>query len=537
MLKIVTTEQMRIIEAAADAAGHSYAAMMENAGRATAHRIMAILAAYPQARVTILVGKGNNGGDGLVAARILAQESALTVRCYLLTSRDDDPLLLAARDAGAAIANAEDDQGQRVLRQMVESAHLLVDALFGIGIRLPLRGEASKILQTARQIIQQARANPYIEDDHIIHPALPDENKHLTVPYVLAVDCPSGLDCNTGEIDDHAIPANETITFIAAKPGLLTFPGAAAVGHLTAATIGVPADLEELQSEKAVLVDAEFVRARLPARPVNSHKGTYGKTLIIGGSANYRGAVGLSASAAYRVGAGLVTVGTSSAVIQTLAGHLLEATWLPLDESPPTLEGYDSLLVGPGWGQSAAARDLLQHVLNHDPDTLPPLVIDADGLNILAKYENWWQMLPPNTIITPHPGEMARLVNASTVDVQANRWTLAAETAAQWNLTVMLKGAHTLIATPNGQLAALPFKTDALAKAGTGDVLAGVLAGLLAQGLAPYDAAVVGGYIHGLAGVLAAQKIGTTRSVLASDVVDSLSAVFNRIDKLLLIEA
>lgn len=542
MLKIVTVEHMRQIEAAADASGLAYATMMEQAGRATAQRALAMLAGLDNGHVTILVGKGNNGGDGLVAARVIAQESSLLVRCYLLAKRDDDPLLAAARDAGAAIANAEDDQGDHVLRQMIASAHLIIDALFGIGLRLPLRGDSVKHLQTVRNIIDQTRAQR--PTNQIIDPANPAiANYDRPHPWVLAVDCPSGLDCNTGEIDPHAIAADETITFIAVKPGLLTFPGASAVGQLTVATIGVPDTLAELKAQTTLLADADYAHQWLPARPVNSHKGTYGKALIIGGSSNYRGATGLSARAAYRVGAGLVTVSAPDSVVNSLAGQMLEATWLPHSEQAAAdqihiaLRQYDALLMGPGWGRARTARDLLKHILGEQSDALPPLVIDADGLNMLAEADDWWQTLPPNTLITPHPGEMARLTGLSTREVQANRWEIAAEKAAAWNVMLVFKGAHTLIASPQGQIAALPFKTDALAKAGTGDVLAGVLVGLLAQGLDPWDAGVVGSYLHGLAGVLAAARLGTTRSVLAGDVAEALPAAITRVEQRSLVEA
>ena len=541
MIKIVTVERMRQIEAAADASGLSYAGMMENAGRATATRAMTLMAGREDVRVTVLVGKGNNGGDGLVAARILAQESAMLVRCYLLEKRDGDPLLEAAREAGATIASAEDDQGYRVLRQMTSSAHLLLDALFGIGIKLPLRDRAAKLLQNVNNAIREART--LSPENQIIHPAYPapSEDKRQA-PFVLAVDCPSGLDCDSGEIDPNAIPADETITFIAAKPGLLTFPGAASTGQITVATIGIPASLDELKTESTALADAAMVRSLLPDRGANSHKGTYGKTLIVGGSPNYRGAIGLSAKAAYRAGAGLVTASVLDSVAASLAGHILETTWLTYANHASarqiqiSLQGYNALLLGPGWGRSQTSNDLFSRILNQH-DQLPPLVIDADGLNMLAEIPDWWELLPENTIITPHPGEMSRLTGASTTDVQANRWPLVAEKAAQWQVILVLKGAHTLVASPDGRITALPFKTDALAKAGTGDVLAGILAGLLSQGMQPYDAAVVGGYVHGLAGIIAAETLGSTRSVLASDVIDALPQAFKRIENVLPVEA
>ncbi len=541
MLKILTVEQTRQVEAAADKSGLTYATLMENAGQAMAQRIRQLLHGYHTAQVTILVGKGNNGGDGLVTARLLAAESSLEVHCYLLTKRDDDPLLQTAQTAGVAISNAADDPDFQNLRKQVRNAQVIVDALFGIGIRLPLRHNAVQILQVVHETLQTRRNA--VPAARLVHPTQPNYHiPDIEFPYVLAVDCPSGMDCDRGELDPNTLVANETITFIAAKPGLLTFPGASAVGQLTVASIGVPATLPELANESTILADAELVYDWLPARPLNSHKGTYGKTLIIGGSSAYRGAVALAAAAAYRVGNGLVTVNAPTPIINSLAGQIREATWLsgidqmPAAELQTVIQEFSAILLGPGWGQMLPAPEILNKILDGQPDSLPPMVIDADGLNLLAQQPDWWTLLPPNTIITPHPGEMARLTGLTTAAVQADRWRLAAEKALAWQIVLVLKGAHTLIAAPDSLVTALPFKTDALAKAGTGDVLAGVIVGLLAQGLAPYQAAVVGGYVHGLAGELAAHQQGTTRSVLASDVVNHLAQALMQIENQSFIE-
>jgi NAD(P)H-hydrate epimerase len=211
---------------------------------------------------------------------------------------------------------------------------------------------------------------------------------------------------------------------------------------------------------------------------------------------------------------------------------------------------YQALLLGPGWGREETTKSLLNtlfaqaaavskrsarrkigfaaganasETVNSVETSLPPLVIDADGLNLLSEIENWWTLLPARTILTPHPGEMARLTGIDKDEIEANRWEIVARKAAEWNVVLVLKGAHTLIGEPNGRIAALPFKTDALATAGTGDVLAGAITGLLAQGLSPFDAAVAGGYLHGLAGQQAAEWVGSTRSVIASDVLEGLT--------------
>lgn len=565
MITILDIAAIRETEAGADSAGYSYASMMDDAGRAAAECALSLLRGRSEPKVTILVGTGNNGGDGLVTGRYLMQlQPDAQVRFYLLTKRDDD-LFTQVQEAGGFIAFAEDDHDNRVLRNMVASADLVIDALFGIGARLPIKGEAAKILRGANQALNERASarRPQIALD----PTTGGQVERPPQTYVLAIDCPSGLDCDTGEIDKNALHADETITFIAAKPGLFAFPGAAAVGRLYVAPLNMPENIEPL-SGLHTLLDNEAVRNLLPQRPPDGHKGTYGKAMIVAGSINYTGAAGLAARAAYRSGAGLVTVGGPGPVISTLAAQMLETTWLLLPHDlgvigskaasviHEELATYDALLVGPGLGRESITRDMLRDLLGQknsaqkrpigfgmvSPDsdgqetvsdsasTLPSLVLDADGLNLLAELPDWSALLPPETILTPHPGEMARLCGMETADVQKNRLALATEKAAEWKVILVFKGAHTVVAAPDGRAALSPFKTDALSKAGTGDILAGLIVGLLAQGLKPFDAAQVAVYLHGLAGIIAAQHERSGRSVLAGDVADQIGAAFNAIE-------
>jgi NAD(P)H-hydrate epimerase len=422
-----------------------------------------------------------------------------------------------------------------------------------------------------RNVVQAVNdeQQPEHPEGTIITPDIP-ETVRFPRPYVLAVDCPSGLNCDTGELDKNTIHADETVTFIAAKPGLFEFPGAGAVGRLHVATIGVPSDLPELKNVNYALIDGAAVRPLLPERSSDANKGTFGKALIVAGSTNYMGAPGLAALAAYRVGVGLVTVGAPQPVVDVVSAHLFEPTWLLLPHDMGALAAsavqivqkematYNALLLGPGWGREQTTREFLTTLLHSDSETakphpqrsigflekiadtesrakesapkLPSLVIDADGLNLLSDLDEWWKLLPENTIITPHPGEMGRLAKLETRDVLAKRVEIARAKAAEWKVILVLKGAHSLIAAPDGRLSVLPFKTDALAKAGTGDVLAGMITGFLAQGVSPYDAAVAGGYVHGLAGTLAAQKSGTTRSLIASEVADTVAEALSLIE-------
>jgi hydroxyethylthiazole kinase-like uncharacterized protein yjeF len=295
------------------------------------------------------------------------------------------------------------------------------------------------------------------------------------------------------------------------------------------------------------------VAGRLPPRPLDAHKGTFGRALVVAGSANYTGAAYLAAGSALRAGAGLVTLGIAENLQAMIAPCLGEATYLLLPHElgalvpeaartlGPELERYTALLVGPGLGRDDKTRQFVAHLLgvnlteskarlgfvrdSVDRDKgaaeLPPLVVDADALNALADLEGWARCLPEKAVLTPHPGEMGRLLGLETDEVQADRLGVARRACENWGAVVVLKGAYTVISEPGGQTSINPFANPALATAGTGDVLAGTIAGLLAQGLAPFDAAVVGTYVHGLAGELAAHDLGPS-GVLAGDVMDRI---------------
>ena len=557
MPKIVTVEQMRAIEAATDAAGVSYAEMMDRAGRAVADLVIERLGGRPEPHVVVLVGPGNNGGDGLVAGRLIAEEIDAEVDFYLLKPRpDDDDNLAKLVAAGLAVAEADDDDDWSVLRELIWTADVIVDALLGTGTRLPVKGTLAELLTVVREALAE-RAAAAADVFTFNTPGEPRVNWDNGRPLVVAVDCPSGLDCDTGEVDPVTLPADDTVTFAAVKTGQIRFPGAGLLGQLHVAGIGTPADLDLLRDIDLELADALTVRALLPPRPRDGHKGTFGKALIVAGSANYVGAAALAAVAAYRVGTGWVTVAAPQPVVPMLASRITEATWLYLPHDMGVLapqaaevlrkelEPYQAMLLGPGWGQEKATAEFLAELLGperakgkramgfiqgqpahaheNSPAPLPSLVIDADGLNLLAQLDDWPALTPPGTILTPHPGEMARLCDLDHAAVEADRLALARERAAAWGCVVVLKGAHTVVSAPDGRVCVMPFATSALATAGTGDVLAGAIVGFRAQGLEPFEAAVAGAYIHGLAGLEAAGRLLSERSVTAGDVRDSLA--------------
>jgi hydroxyethylthiazole kinase-like uncharacterized protein yjeF len=566
MIKIASVQEMRAIERAADASGVTYADMMEHAGHAVAEAVADLLGPFSDdRRVVVLVGPGNNGGDGLVAARVLKRETQAEVSCYLLKPRgDDDANFVEAREAGVFIADAESDQRWRVLKNLVADADIVVDGLLGTGAHLPIEGDAAKLLQHAGAAINERRSLAQAEDTHLIMPGDPAVRMPI-VSKVVAIDCPSGLDCDSGALDPVAIPADVTVTFGAAKPGQVRFPGAEAIGRLIVADIGLPPDLDELAAVGPWLTSADEVRKLLPSRPRDGHKGTFGRLVAVAGSVNYTGAAGLAGLGAYRVGAGLVTMAVPQPIYPVLAARLPEATWLLLPHemgviNSAALEVFykevgqaDALLLGPGWGREEETGEFLRGLLRADhrakrgrlgflesgaeegeetsvPSVgLPPLVIDADGLNLLAEIEAWPALLPEGSILTPHPGEMARLTGLSREAIQTDRLSCAAEYAAKWKAVVVLKGAHTVVASPAGEVAVMPFASSSLATAGTGDVLAGAIAGLRAQRLDPFEAGVAGAYLHGLAGHLAALRAGDEASVIAGDVADALGVALQRV--------
>ena len=282
-------------------------------------------------------------------------------------------------------------------------------------------------------------------------------------------------------------------------------------------------------------ITADWARSVLPKRPADANKGTFGRVMVVAGSINYIGAAYLACSGAMRVGAGLVTLATPASLVPIMASKLTETIYLPLPESSPgakairdVLSSYDVLLIGCGLGRQPAMASLVKSLLLEETKSLPPAVIDADALNALAGMPGWWRKLTDNAILTPHPGEMSRLAGVSVGDVQADRTGMATEMARGWHKTVVLKGANTVIASPDGRAMTSPFANPGLASAGTGDVLSGIIAGLLAQGLSLENAAACGVYLHGEAGEVVKKRLGDA-GMIASDLLPELPLAIKRL--------
>ncbi|HIP97620.1 MAG TPA: NAD(P)H-hydrate dehydratase, partial [Anaerolineae bacterium] len=503
LMKVVTVEEMRRIERAADESGHSYAAMMENAGRAVAEACQQMH--LDEERVLILIGPGNNGGDGLVAGRYLRQAGA-RVTCYVWKRRvGGDENFRLVEELGIPVIWAEEDEGLTALRKLAAEAEVIVDALLGTGVSRPIEGLLKEILAVVSDEVTRRRSER--KPEPLLAPSSPAFAPPPNRPFVVAVDVPSGLNCDSGAVDPATLPADLTVTFGFPKRGQFRFPGAEVVGRLVVADIGIPPALaDEVCLE---VITPALVQSLLPVRPLGAHKGTFGRALIVAGSANYTGAAGLAGAAATRVGTGLVTLAVASSLHPILAAKVSETTFLLLPHDMASLvpdalrvlvehlPNYQALLVGPGLGRERETVAFVHELLGVEPGgrrerigfrpavegkeeekstmpiTLPPTVIDADGLNALAEAPRWWKRLPPGNVLTPHPGEMARLVGRKVADVEADRVSIAQEAAARWKQVVVLKGAYTVVAEPEGSTVINPFANPGLATAGSGDVLAG----------------------------------------------------------------
>lgn len=554
-VKVITVETSRYLETEANKRGLSFAEMMENAGRGAAQAIHQRVEAKGK-RIVVLVGPGNNGGDGLVAAHYLWDMGA-RVTCYLW-KRDveGDANFRRVKDDRLPLVWAEDDVEYEALCGLLWGADVVVDALLGVGVDRPIGGSLKTLLDTVRKTVAEQGIPERLAETV---PSGPVE----AVPLVVAVDCPSGLNCDTGDLDPAALHADLTVTFAHPKVGLLRFPGAEAVGDVVVADIGIPS---ELAGDVALeMATSERIAAWLPARPRSAHKGTFGRALIVAGSVNYVGAASLAGAGAKRVGTGLVTMALPMPIQPAVAANLVEATYLLLPHDmgvvatgavevlAEKMGGYDALLLGPGLTQEQETVRFVQKLLGlertertgrigfvstrvqAEPErsTLPPLVVDADGLNALAASEDWWKVLPPESVLTPHPGEMSRLMGGevTTKEIQADREGMARRMAVKWNAVVVLKGAFTVVANPEGRVMVLPFANPALATAGSGDVLAGAIVGLRAQGMAAFEAAVAGAYLHALAGELARAELGDM-GVVAGDLPARLPRALQRVRKL-----
>ncbi len=503
-MKLVTAKEMKALDVQAQ---NDYAMpgilLMDNAAQAVAEAVHEALTALEGERVVIFCGGGNNGGDGLGAARWL-QSYGVNVRAFVVGAaldavQGDAALELAMFTKAGGRVEALSTEDDWVLAELAASkADVLVDALLGTGFHGELEGD---ILRACELLNKSEK-------------------------YILAVDVPTGVNADNGAVSENAVRADHTVTIALVKTGLLLYPGREYCGDIELADISMPVKLvEEYQSDKYRLTD-EIVRELLPLRKANAHKGDAGRVVICAGSPGYTGAAALASDAAVKAGAGLVSLYTPLSSRDVLAIKLTEVMVHGLLERMPGIlgggaasdvassaEAADVLAIGPGLGTSESTQEAVRTILQK---ITTPVVIDADALTALAGHTEILAAMQAQKVLTPHPGEMARLTGLEIAEIEADRINIAKKYAEEWQAIVVLKGAPTVIGCPNGTVYVNSTGNSSLATGGSGDVLTGIIAGLAAQEISLQEAAICGVYLHGLAAELTGIDIGLAAGELAA---------------------
>lgn len=503
-MKLVTAREMKALDVQAQ---NDYAMpgilLMDNAAQAVAEAVHEALTALEGERVVIFCGGGNNGGDGLGAARWL-QSYGVSVRAFVVGAaldavQGDAALELAMFTKAGGRVEALSTEDDWVLAELAASkADVLVDALLGTGFHGELEGDVLR----ACELLNKSEK------------------------YILAVDIPTGVNADNGAVCEQAVRADHTVTMALVKTGLLLYPGREYCGDIELADISMPVKLvEDYKSDKYRLTD-EIVRELLPLRKANAHKGDAGRVVICAGSPGYTGAAALASDAAVKAGAGLVSLYTPLSSRDVLAIKLTEVMVHGLLERMPGIlgggaasdvassaEAADVLAIGPGLGTSESTQEAVRTILQK---ITTPVVIDADALTALAGHTEILAAMQAQKVLTPHPGEMARLTGLEIGEIEADRINVAKKYAEEWQAIVVLKGAPTVIGCPNGTVYVNSTGNSSLATGGSGDVLTGIIAGLAAQEISLQEAAICGVYLHGLAAELTGIDIGLAAGELAA---------------------
>ena len=510
-MKIATTQQIRNIDQRAiRELGIPGMVLMENAAAAIAFEMERFFDGLEGVRVGIICGKGNNGGDGLALARRL-RIRGLPVRVALLA-----PYASLKNEAGLnlSILRKTDveiipNASTSAIAEIVDWSDVLVDAMLGVGLSTPLKGNY----------------------------AFTAELMNIAGRPVVAVDIPTGINADSGEVMGTAVRADLTVTMALPKRGLFLYPGAAHSGVLRVADIGIPPEVLEAENIPVSLLDRTMVAGVMGERDRDAHKGDFGHLLVIAGSLGKTGAAAMAAKGALRSGAGLVSVAAPFSLVPIIQQQVAEAMCVPAGESIDGTIGIgseeellkasgrmDACAIGPGL---STHHETVQVVKNLIQRIAVPMVIDADGLNALIGSLDILARAKAPVVLTPHPGEMARLMGISTNDVEQDRIGMAQGFAEEYGVTVVLKGAGTVIATPYGEVFINSTGNPGMATGGTGDVLSGMIGSLLAQGYGPTQAACLAVHLHGLAGDLAAGEKGEA-GMIAGDLIEKIPAAIKQ---------
>lgn len=507
---LVTAEQMRQVDRAAiEELGIPEMVLMENAGKAVVEFLQEQFPDLVKKSVTIVAGAGNNGGDGLVVARYL-HRMGVAVKVFIAAERDLSP---SAKQNYEILSKLpvkiywlDSENSMHLLKVTVNYSDILIDALLGTGVNREVTGRAEQIIDIA--------------------------NRRSCLK--VAIDVPSGLNSDTGEIWGRCLKADYTVALAQPKWGQMLNKGLRYCGRVVVKDIGIPEEVYQDLALHCQIIDDGFLAVCREPRSRASHKGTYGHLLAVGGAMGMSGAVTLTAQAALRAGVGLmscavpdgvqlhVAVNVPEAMVQPLPGgnQFGEESIAPLKEQ---LRNKKAVVVGPGMSGPYTGAIVAEILQNNRCAT----VIDADGLHASAEWMDKLAEARGPVVLTPHPGEMARLTGLETSYIQNNRLAVAQDFAEKHKVWLVLKGANTIIATPNGKLYMNVVDSPALAVAGSGDVLAGIIGAFLAQGMQPDEACCCAVYLHGLAGQQVAQTIGEVSSK-AGDIINSISTILTR---------
>ncbi len=507
-MKILTVDQMKTEERLSDEMGVTYQRLMENAGCAAAAFIRRTLQNVAGRNFMIFCGSGNNGGDGFVVARKLFEEGAnvIVVLCGGIPRSDEAKYMYnCVIQAGITMLDFELDR--KKVDEFLGGADIIIDALFGTGFSGEFRA-------------------PYDEIAEMI-------NSDIAVK--ISLDIPSGVNAETGLCAKNSIRSNFTVAFEAAKPGHLLLPGKEFCGKTEVVDIGIPYEVKAQIPQNCFSANEDMVFSSIRKRPRFSNKGTFGKLLCITGSSNFPGAAVLSALSAMKAGAGITTVAATEKVVSMIAARIPEATFLPLPENEdgticasakekilPMLETVDAVLIGCGLGRGKDIGEIVEFVLENVNGTV---IVDADGLNCISENPGVLKKAKQIPIITPHMGEMARLCKISIPETVERRIEIALETAKEYGAIVVLKDSSTIIAEPNGDIYFNSTGNPGLAKGGSGDCLAGMIASFAAQGYIETSCAVCGVYLHGLAADRAVKDL-SEYGMLPSDIPNYLCKIF-----------
>lgn len=515
-MKVVTAQEMREIDQKAiNEFMIPGVVLMENAGQRVVQAVLDKLPDIQGKTVTIFTGRGNNGGDGLVAARHLFNMGA-DVKVLLLESPDkisgDAGINLEIwRRMGQKVYTVTQKDDFNAVRLFLVRTDIIVDAIYGTGFRGAVKEYVGRIIEAI----------------------------NASEKTVVSIDIPSGVEADTGRVSGPCIRANLTVTFGLPKVGLLLEPGAGCAGEIRVEDISLPGSLLTDEKIRCNLIDGVLVRNWIPFRPASSHKGDYGRVLVVAGSRGMAGAACLAAEAAARAGAGLVTLAVPGGIYEPVASKLAEVMVYPLPqtwegsiskEAVPAIRGMlekaDVLALGPGLSTNPETVEAVRKIVSVSS---VPTVLDADGLNAFAEQADLLKKARKPMVMTPHPGEMARLAGIQVDAIQGDRLETARSWSANWGTVLVLKGSRTIVASPDGTVYINTTGNPGMATGGSGDVLTGVIAGLMAQGIDAAGSAAAGVYLHGLAGDAAAQQKGLM-GLIAGDILEALPGASRSIE-------